>query len=410
MPLRKKHVRRIVLALLAAGVLGPLVFLACYAAYTRGGAYGRAIEEELASRLRCEATVRGARPTGVATAAADSVDLAWTAGEGRLALHLDGIRAERNSFGWYVTAADGSLSLTGPAPWDTLAALNQRLVQADGAAQLVAITANRLKVDLDLDTLKVESTARAVGLSNLSTFTLSLFPPDQGVARARPAMDEADSFQPVAILRLNPTSDRGVFDGLRVEAKDLPLGVVRRLLRAGSAPARGTADVNIAWHWPEAKANAARTASIRASARKMDLAEWTKGIPGGPITGAAEVAVTHVKGRQGAPATEVILASGAGTLSDETLRWLTGLPAGLTAAGPISAKTIAFDRLALRCRIVGDRGQFEGPRDADGTIPILTCRLFGVDVPIVKASPRTFDAAALWAVLKPVLVPAGDRK
>ena len=410
MPLRKKHVRRIVLALLAAGVLGPLVFLACYAAYTRGGAYGRAIEMELASRLRCEATVRGARPTGVATAAADSVDLVWTAGEGRLALHLDGIRAERNSFGWYVTAADGSLSLTGPAPWDTLAALNQRLVQAGGAAQLVAITANRLKVDLDLDTLKVESTARAVGLSNLSTFTLSLFPPDQGAARARAARDEADSFQPVAILRLNPSSDRGVFDGLRVEAKDVPLSTVRRMLRTDSAPARGTADVSIAWHWPEAKANAAGTTSIRASAHKIDLAEWTQGIPGGPISGTAELAVTHARGRQGAPATAVVLTSGAGTLSDETLRWLAGLPAGLTAAGPISAKTIAFDRLALRCRIVGDRGQFEGPRDADGTIPILTCRMFGVDVPIVKAGTRTFDAAALWAVLKPVLVPAGESK
>jgi len=410
MPLRKKHVRRIVLALLAAGVLGPLAFLACYAAYMRGGAYGRAIETELASRLRCEATVRGARPTGVATAAADSVDLAWTAGEGRLALHLDGIRAERNSFGWYVTAGDGSLSLTGPAPWDTLAALNQRLVQADGAAQLVAITANRLKVDLDLDTLKVESTARAVGLSNIKTFTLSLFPPDRGATRARAASDEADSLQPVAVLRLNPGSDRGVFDGLHVEAKDLPLGVVRRLLRAGSAPAHGTAELNIAWHWSEAKASAAGTTSIRASAHKMDLAEWTRGIPGGPITGTAELAVTHVKGRQGAPTTEVILASGTGTLSDETLRWLMGLPAGLTAAGPISAKTIAFDHLALRCRIVGDRGQFEGPRDADGTIPILTCRLFGVDVPIVKAGTQTFDAAALWAALKPALAPPAESK
>jgi hypothetical protein len=410
MPLRKKHVRRIVLALLAAGVLGPLAFLACYAAYMRGGAYGRAIEAGLASRLRCDATVRGARPTGVATAAADSADLVWTAGEGRLALHLEGIRAERNSFGWYVTAADGSLSLTGPAPWDTLAALNQRLVQADGAAQLVAITANRLRVDLDLDTLKVETTARAVGLSNLGTFTLSLLPPDQGAARARPAMDEADSFRPVAILRLNPTSDRGVFDGLRVEAKDVPLSTVRRMLKTGSAPARGTADVSIAWHWPEAKANAARATSIRAGAHKMDLAEWTRGIPGGPITGTAELAVTHAKERQGAPATEVVLTSGAGTLSDETLKWLTGPPAGLTAAGPISAKTITFDRLALRCRIVGDRGQFEGPRDADGTIPVLTCRLFGVDVPIVKAGPRTFDAAALWAALKPALAPAPEIK
>jgi hypothetical protein len=107
---------------------------------------------------------------------------------------------------------------------------------------------------------------------------------------------------------------------------------------------------------------------------------------------------------------EVSLTSGAGTLSDETLRWLAGLPAGMAAAGPISAKTIAFDRLSLRCRIVGDRGQFEGPRDATGAIPLVTCRLFGVDVPILKASARTFDAGALWTALKPVLAPPAEKK
>jgi len=163
----------------------------------------------------------------------------------------------------------------------------------------------------------------------------------------------------------------------------------------------------IDWHWPQAES---QSETFRVGLDHSDMARWTKSLPGGPITGEAELAVTYAKGCQGVPATEVVLKSGAGTLNDETLRWLAGLPAGMAAAGPISAKTIAFDRLSLRCRIVGDRGQFEGPRDATGAIPLVTCRLFGVDVPILKASARTFDAGALWAALKPVLAPPAEKK
>jgi len=411
MPLRKKHIRRIVVAMLAVGVLGPLVILAFYVAHLRSGAYGRALEEELASRLRCEARVVGARPTGVATAAADAVDLAWTVGEGQLALRLEAIRAERNTFGWYVTAGEGSLRLTGSAPWDTLAALNQRLVQPDATRRLMAVNVNRLRLDLDLESLAVVHTTRAGASSNGRSFAVHLLSADAGAVPSRGPSDEAD-WRPAASLRLDPASDRGMFDGLRVEARDVPLGAVRRMLKVGGSPppARGTADVNIAWNWAEPRANAPRTANVQVNVHKMDLSEWTKGIAGGPITGTAELAVTYAKGCQGVPATEVVLKSGAGTLNDETLRWLAGLPAGMAAAGPISAKTIAFDRLSLRCRIVGDRGQFEGPRDATGAIPLVTCRLFGVDVPILKASARTFDAGALWAALKPVLAPPAEKK
>jgi hypothetical protein len=416
MALRKKHVRRIVLALLVVGVLGPLVSLVVYAAWLRGGAYGRALEAELASRLRCEATVCGARPTGVGAAAADSVDLSWTVGDGRLALHLGPIRAEHNSFGWYVTAGEGSLTLAGPAPWYALGALNQRLVQTDAAPRLMAVTVNRLKLDLDLDPLKVQSNMRAIGLSDLSTYQVLLLPPDQEGGLARHTADEVDALQPTAMLRLDPTSGRGVFAGLRLQAKAAPLSTLRGMLKNASAkagpPVRGTADVAVDWRWPEArpKAAAPRTASIEVRSHQLNLGEWTQGIPGGPIAAAAELAVTCLGDRQGPLSMEVLLTAGPGTMSDETVRWLAGLPAGIAAAGPITAKTVAFDRLTLRCRIVGDRGQFGGARDPDGTIPIMTCRILGVEVPILKASGRPFDAKALWAALAPALWPPPDNK
>ena len=416
MPLRKKHVRRIVIALLVVGVLGPLAALTAYAAWLRSGAYGRAVGAELASRLRCEAAVRGARPTGVGTAAADSVDLTWTVGDGRLALHLGPIRAEHNSFGWYVTAGEGSITLAGPAPWDALGALNQRLVQTDAAPRLMAVTVNRLKLDLDLDPLKVQSTMRAVGLSDLSTYQVSLLPPDQEGGRARRTADEADALQPTAILRLDPTSGRGVFGGLRLEAKAAPLSTLRAMLKNAGAkagpPVRGTADVAVDWRWPEArpKTAAPRTASIEVKSHQLNLGEWTQGVPGGPIAAAAEIAVTCLGDRQGASHMEVLLTAGPGSLGDETVRWLAGLPAGIAAAGPIPAKTVAFDRLALRCHVDGERAQFLGARDPDGTLPILTCRVMGVDVPILKASGRPVDAKALWSALAPALMPPGEKK
>jgi hypothetical protein len=146
------------------------------------------------------------------------------------------------------------------------------------------------------------------------------------------------------------------------------------------------------------------------NAHNVDRADWTKGVPGGPINGAAETSLTYAKGINGSPAADVMLTTGPGTMSDETLRWLAGLPAGIAAAGPITAKTVAFDRLTLRCRIIGDRGQFGGARDPDGTIPILTCRVLGVEVPILKASGQPFDAKALWAALAPALWPPPDNK
>jgi len=406
MPLRKKHVRRIVLALLAAGVLGPLVFLACYAAYARGGAYGRALEMELASRLRCEASVRGARPTGVSTAAADSVELTWTAGEGRLTLRLEDLEADRKSDGWYVAASNGEVSLSGPMPLETLSALNQRLVQVNRASPLAELSVCVVNIGLDLPPRRLQVYVGAIAQAKGEGYAVTFLPDPLRLSRFGRYPPEAD-VKTIGCMLLWPQSRNGVFAGLHAEMRTRrPLLLIdeREELADGTISVATMARVGellIDWHWPQAEA---QSETFRVGLDQSDMARWTKSLPGGPITGTAEVAVTYAKGCQGSAVAEVLLTSGAGTLSEETLRWLAGLPAGLAAAGPIAAKTVAFDRLALRCRIVGDQGQFEGPRDATGAMPLVTCQVFGVDVPILKADGRTFDAAALWAALKPALI------
>lgn len=412
MPLRKKHIRRIVVALLAVGVLGPLVILAFYVAHLRSGAYGRALEEELASRLRCEARVAGARPTGVATAAADAVELTWTAGEGRLTLRLEDLEADRKSDGWYVAAANGEVSLSGPTPLETLSALNQRLVQVNGTSPLAELSVGIVNIGLDLPPRRLQVCVAAIARAKGEGYDVEFLPDPFRLSRFWRYPPEPD-VRTIGCLLLSPRSRNGVFAGLHAQVRTRgPLLLIREReeIADGSmsvTPMARVRELLIDWHWPQAEA---QSETFRVGLDQSDMARWTKSLPGGPITGTAEVAVTYAKGCQGSATMEVSLTSGAGTLSDETLRWLAGLPAGMAAAGPISAKTIAFDRLSLRCRIVGDRGQFEGPRDATGAIPLVTCRLFGVDVPILKAGARTFDAGALWAALKPALAPPAEKK
>ncbi|MBE3132062.1 MAG: hypothetical protein IMZ55_01200, partial [Acidobacteria bacterium] len=289
MTLRKKHLRRIVLALLVVGALVPVAGLVLYGLHVRGGAYSVALRTELESRLRCQAEVIGARPTGPSTAAADAVELTWTVGgSGRLTLRLAALTAESNAFGWYVTAAQGELLLEGHGPADVLAALNQRLVQAEHPSRLVALTVERLGVDAALPPLRVQADVRAVALASMTTYALTFF--DIGdFETARDAPTRETDLRPLALLRLNSTSDKGVFDGLRLERKDVPLSTLRRALPGGDekagADARGTADLAIDWYWPETDAGAA---VVTVASKKMDLAEWTASLPGGPVTGTAD--------------------------------------------------------------------------------------------------------------------------
>ncbi len=96
-----------------------------------------------------------------------------------------------------------------------------------------------------------------------------------------------------------------------------------------------------------------------------------------------------------------------GDLSPETLQWLEGLPADLKVRpGAADALRVMFDRLEVRCSVQAGRGQFEGPMDLRGMVPLMTERVLAVDVPILGATGRPFDAAALWAAIARGL--AGD--
>ena len=402
MPVRKKHVRRIVLALLVVGVLAPVAALVLYGLHVRGGAYGRAVEQTLVSRLRCEAAVLHARPTGPATAAADEVRLAWNTPDGTLTLHLEDLKAESNAYGWYVRAAGGDLSLAGPHPQAALAALNQRLVQVEHPSQLVALTVERLRLSLDLGRLMVACEARALALSNMTVFVVSLFDPDVLNQARRSPTDEADSnLGLLAAVRLDPTSGRGVFDGLHAALQDVPLGSIRRMLALpgakGDDETCGTAEVTIDWHWPDADAE---TAAVAVTARGLELSQWTERVPGGPVTGTADLDVRYARPRKGPPALALRLESDGGTICGETLAWLDGLHAGLDAAGGADqAKAVPFDRWDARFAMVGNRAWYAGERDEWGTTAILTVRLLGMDVPVLRAGARPFDAAGLWPAL-----------
>jgi len=404
MPLRKKHVRRLVLVLVFVGVLGPLAGLAAYAVWLRGGGYGRALAAELESRLRCEAAVCGVRPTGPATAAADQVTLAWAAGTGRLTLDLKGVTAESNAYGWYVRAAQGAATLAGPDPAGTLAAINQRLVQRGGPGPLVSLVVDRLALRLNPPGRVLETEVRAVGLSRMDTLSISLHPMPHGRAPSRQAADESEAARPLAVLRLKAGSERGVFDGLHADARGLSLGPGRRGARqspgAAGKPVRGSLDVASDWHWPQADA---RKTSLRVTWHDLDLAEWTGGMPGGPVAGKGEGSLAYVRPAGGPADLRVTLDCGRGSISADTLAWLAGLPAGLQAAGTRLSGRTDFDRLSLKYHAAGDRGEFEGAADSSDRIPLIVGRIGGEEIVILSASARAVDARDLWPPIEEAL-------
>ena len=402
MPLRKKHVRTTVFVLLVAGVLGSLAALLGYGLHLRGGAYDRAIGAALASRLRCESAVRRARPTGLTTVAAESVHLAWTAGNGRLALALEDLQAKRNPDGttWTVTAATGRLSLAGQDPAATLAALNQRLVQVGGDVPVTHLYIQQLHVALVLDPLRVSRDVRAVLVPAEDGLAVHLFDP---AAMDRPSREvDAEALAPLAALRLAPASERGVFTGFHADL-GLDAAAARRALgiqsRGAGAKSGGKVAVAVNWFWPEADPDAA---TVSVEMPDMDLAAWTAGAPGGPVEGAGTLLVRYRRDRDGATALAVHLAAQDGTISGPTLGWLDGLPAPLGGWGqalPERPERVPFDRLAVTFEMAGTRARFLGQADRWGGVPVVTVRLLGTDVPLLRVSPRPFDVAGLWAAL-----------
>jgi hypothetical protein len=202
-------------------------------------------------------------------------------------------------------------------------------------------------------------------------------------------------------LRLNPASERGLFESVKADIGGLPLG--RPATDAGKPAAdviTATLDLDADWN---AAAPPAAGNRVRAVFHDLDLAAWTRGVPGGPVTGAAVLTLACVRPAAGPDETEVCLESDGGRLSPATLRWLGTLPAGLASAAPAGDDPVEFSRASVRCLIVDRRARFEGMTDASGTLPLVTTRLAGVPVPLLHASAQPFDSREVWPMVAKAL-------
>jgi len=397
MALRKKHVRRTVFALLFLLVLGPLAALLLYGVWLRTGGMDARLERELASRLRCKALVRGAHPTGLQTAVADEVELVWQAGEGRLLVVLEDLKAEAGASGWYVRAPRGSVTLSGPDPAATLAAVNQRLVQSEPAPPLVSLVVERLRADLDLGLARLSGETVAIALSNAGAFRVSFLPVDTLSAEnvARLAGDTLVAPGWTVDLVLDAASDRGVFGGLKVDAKEVPAAEIRELLghaQGEGGPAAGTFDASVAWRWPEAQPDAA---TVTVQGDGLDLADWTASLPGGPLTGKAALRVAYRQSGDAAARVEWSLTSEQGGLvAAETLSHIEASVPAVEGFGDLLTGRIGYDRLSVHFRGLTDgRGALA---EGEESSPLITTTLFGEEVPILWATPEPFDGRAAW--------------
>ncbi|MCX5655923.1 MAG: hypothetical protein NTY65_14885, partial [Planctomycetota bacterium] len=320
----------------------------------------------------------------------------WTAGGGRLVLRLSGLKAESNVYGWYVRAARGRLTLEGPSPMETLAALNQRLIQPEGSPRLMSLVVERLDVRLNAGDRILRTEVLALALSHATAYDVTAFSLD---AFKGPSSEPPP---PLVSLRLNPASERGLFEYVKADFKGLPLG----------RPARKTAGVSTADFVTgildldadySAAASPASAAKARAVFHDLDLAAWTKKMPGGPLTGTGTLTLAYERKARGPEELSVDLESSGGSMTPAMLEWLETLPANLRAAKTAGPAAVEFDRLAVRCRIIGHRGWFEGPADPIIGVPLATSGLLGVDLPIVRASEQPFDAREVWPPLAKAL-------
>ncbi|MBM4017070.1 MAG: hypothetical protein FJ288_01875 [Planctomycetes bacterium] len=396
MYLRKKHLRWAVAAVLPVAAAAIAVAMTAWGLRVRG--HARAAAAELESRLRCRAVVTALRPTGPASAVAGAVDLAWTAGGGRLALRMEDIKAESNAYGCHVRAARGILALEGPAPLETLAALNQRLVQPAGAPGLASLVVERLDVRLDVGGRMLRTSIQAVALSNMTAYTVTLVRPETKNA-ALLGRGEDTLLRKLAVMRLNPASERGVLEYVKADIVSLALGRTAAGEPRADAAIAGALDLEAEYE----PADPARPAHLRAALRDLDLEPWTRSMPGGPMTGRAALLLSCDRPAHGPAELELRLDSGGGQISPALLEWLETLPAGLKAGATAGGGPLEFTGLCLRVRVTGNRARFEGPADAGGMAPIMTARVGGVEVPLVRASSRQFDVQEAWPPLAQAL-------
>ena len=403
MALRKKHVRRLVFVLLFLLVLGPLAFLALYGAWLGSGGMNAELERELASRLRCQAYVRGAQPTGLKTAVASHVELLWRAGPGHLAIALEDLQAEANEFGWHVRAARGAVRIAGPDPAATLAAVNQRLVQGEEPSPLASLVVERLDADLDLGLARLSGEVAAVALSDTNVFRITFRPPLTADAVLL-STDTLEAPNWTVDLLLDPASDRGVFGGMKVEAKDVPAAEIRQLLGEPEEEASrtaGTFDVAVNWHWPEGEADKA-AASVRG--RELDLADWTRKVPGGPITGKVRADAGYTKTGAGPGRFQCTVKSdGGGLVSAETLRWLEETLPPAYGYGGLLTNSIGYERLAVNFRTTAEG--LGCLAEGDDSPPLLVTELSGEEVPILWATAEPFQGRPVLEKLLPALLP-----
>ena len=392
MPLRKKHVRRVLTVVLMAVVLGSLAALAVWGLWLRGGMDG-ALAAQLESRLRCKAKVRGAKPAGLGAATVSEIEMTWEAGAGKLVLLVHDLDAKvgEDPGTWNVSAATGSLDISGPQPLETLEALNQRLVQADARQPISAFNVEDLRLGLDTDRLivtdrvKLESYAVKKG-----TFVVNL------TRLAGPGGTPNESTE--ATVRLNAASSDGLFQAATVDVHGFPARQI--VLKRGNArndrcERTGVLDP-VRLTWPAPGKGKRPPCQFDFTAVGLALADWTEGVRGGPVSGTAEVAVAWKRESDRPAALDVSVMAQSGRLEADALQALAALPGGIFGAGKLLKGPVAYDRAAWTVRVAGNEAQFLGDADLWGRIPLVEVRVFGYAVPILWASSAPFDAAAAW--------------
>jgi hypothetical protein len=392
MPLRKKHVRRVLTVVLMAGVLGPLAALAVWGLWLRGG-MDNALKAQLESRLRCKAKVRGAKPAGLGAATVSEIEMTWEAGAGKLIFLLHGVdaKAGEEPETWNVTAASGSMDLSGPQPLETLAALNQRLVQADARQPIAAFNVEDLRLGLDTDRLivtdrvKLESYAVKKG-----TFVVNL------TRRAGPNGAPNESTE--ATVQLNAASPDGLFRAATVDVHGFPARQI--VLKRGDArndrsERAGVLDP-VRLTWPAPGKGKRPPCQFDFTAQGLALADWTEGLRGGPVSGTADVAVAWKRESDKPAALDVSVTARDGRLEADALQALTTFPGGIFGAGKLLKGPVAYGRAAWVVRVTGNEARFMGDADLWGRIPLLEVRVFGYAVPVLWASSVPFDASATW--------------
>jgi len=392
MPLRKKHVRRALTVVLIVGVLGPLAALVVWGLWLRGG-LDDALKTQLESRLRCKAKVRGATPAGLGAGTVSEIELTWEAGGGKLVLLLHGVDAKAGEQveTCNVTAASGALDLTGPQPLETLAALNQRLVEADAKQPIAALNIDDLRIGLDMDRLIVTDRVKLEGSAlRKGAFIVRL--------TRRTGPNGAPSESAEATIQLNTASTEGLF---RSASADIHGFAARQIVLKGDirndrSERAGTLDpVRLTWPSP-GKGGKRSPCQFDFTAQGLALADWTGGLRGGPVTGAAEVGVAWKKEWDKPATLDVSVASEDGRLEPDALQALAAFPGGIFGAGKLVKGPVAYGRAAWTVRATGTEARFLGDADLWGRIPLVEVRVFGYAVPILWASSAPFDASAAW--------------